>query len=72
MTQTLADLHVLARDAGVPRYRSLARAELVEALGLTVAAETTPPSPNPRRRRGTRKKHRRVPSPGCDGSERWP
>ena len=48
----LADLHALAREHGIPRYRLLRKQQLVEALGGAPAAEhvtTAAPEPQPRR-----------------------
>ena len=41
----LAELHALAAERGVARYRMLSRAELIEALTGDAPAEQTPPPP---------------------------
>ena len=46
----LADLHALARERGVPRYRLLRQPELVEALGGEPAASTLTVAPPKRER----------------------
>jgi SnoaL-like domain/Rho termination factor, N-terminal domain len=43
----LAELHALAAAAGIPRYRLLSRAELIEALGGDRSAEQPPRPPAP-------------------------
>src|SRR4051794_40983362 len=59
----LAELHQLAADAGVPRYRLLRRDELIEELLVRSAESEDAPAeedearerePRPRRRRGRR------------------
>ena len=41
----LADLHALARERGIPRYRLLRKPELIEALGGEPAADARAPAP---------------------------
>jgi hypothetical protein len=54
----LAELHTLAADAGVPRYRMLARGELIDALatseGDSPKPSASPRSPRRERSRATR------------------
>jgi len=79
----LAELHALAADAGVPRYRMLRRGELIDALaggngGGTAArepaatpsreGEAAPPRPGRRRRRRFRRRRRGGPR---DHADRW-
>jgi SnoaL-like protein/Rho termination factor-like protein len=44
-SEHLAELHALAAERGVPRYRTLPRAELIEALIGDAPAAQTPPKP---------------------------
>lgn len=56
----LAELHALAADAGVERYRMLSRAELIEKLaGGAPEAQERPP----RQRRERKPRERREPAP---------
>jgi transcription termination factor Rho len=76
-SKTLSDLHALAAEAGVPRYRMLSRIELIEKLseGGSEGSERAERTERPRRRRrrsGTatggdagRERRRREPA------ERW-
>lgn len=69
----LADLHALAADAGVPRYRMLRREELVEALaggGADVVATGVAEAPRPPRRRRRRRFRRRKHAPR-DHADSW-
>jgi hypothetical protein len=65
----LSELHLLAAEANVPKFRMLTKSELVEQLagenGKAAAAETDKPSERPRRRRRERpeKASERKPSP---------
>jgi transcription termination factor Rho len=72
----LADLHELAREAGIERYRLLRRAELVERLQEAGAGESAAPeedTPAPARRDGSRERGgRRRGGRGRGGRERRP
>jgi transcription termination factor Rho len=61
----IAELHELAAEAGVERYRMLTRAELIEKLaGGDVGAEAKPRlEPPPRRKRERKPRERREPKP---------
>ncbi len=50
----LAELHALAADAGVPRYRMLPRAELIDALAGNGGGSAAPAAPRPPRRERSR------------------
>jgi len=59
----LSELHALAAEAGVPRYRMLRREELVEALadGKSAPAEKREPERRPRRERERERPRRERP-----------
>ncbi|HEX7058467.1 MAG TPA: nuclear transport factor 2 family protein [Solirubrobacterales bacterium] len=79
----LAELHALAADAGVPRYRMLPKAELVEALAAgngTAAQRPAEPevvttgvaeAPRPPRRRRRRRFLRRRKGGPREHADRW-
>ncbi len=60
----LAELHALAAEAGVPRYRMLRREELIEKLAGGASAE------KPKERRESRPRRERKPRERSDGSRR--
>ena len=78
----LAELHALAAEAGVPRYRMLRREELIEALAGENGAAAAGPRPEvvvtgvaeaprpPRRRRRRRFRRRRKGGPR-EHADRW-
>jgi SnoaL-like domain len=79
----LAELHALAAEAGVPRYRMLPREELVETLAGGNGAASAPAqspaepaapvaeaAPKPRRRRRRRFRRRRKGGPR-EHADRW-
>jgi hypothetical protein len=41
----ISELHELAAAAGVPRFRTLRRAELAEAINAAIQSEVAPPTP---------------------------
>lgn len=76
----LAELHALAADAGLPRYRMLRREELIEALaGENGAAPGRPEvvvtgvaeAPRPPRRRRRRRWRRRRKGGPREHADRW-
>ena len=54
----LSDLHALAAEAGVPRYRMLPREELIEKL-LNGGGDAPAPAPAPKRERPPRRRRER-------------
>jgi hypothetical protein len=75
----LAELHALAADAGVPRYRMLRREELIEALaagngppgGPEVVVTGIAEAPRPPRRRRRRRFRRRRKGGPREHADRW-
>lgn len=81
----LAELHALAAEAGVPRYRMLRREELVEALagengaaasrpaeaGVEVVVTGVAEAPRPPRRRRRRRFRRRRKGGPREHADRW-
>ena len=58
----LAELHALAAEAGVPRYRMLPRGELIDALAGNGGGSATPAAPRPPRRERSRSPRRESPA----------
>jgi hypothetical protein len=75
----LAELHALAANAGVPRYRMLRREELIEALaagngppgGPEVVVTGIAEAPRPPRRRRRRRFRRRRKGGPREHADRW-
>jgi transcription termination factor Rho len=66
--KSLSDLHVLAAEAGLPKYRMLAKAELVDQLADGNGSGGSAPAAEEREKRPQRRRSRRSGSPA--GGER--